>query len=91
MGNLIWGSDMEKILGTDRRGIYRRIHNGTLLKPLKICGRICWRREDWDRWLEQEAVRQGVAVEATEVEPPRRRRGRPTKAGQAARRAAEGN
>ena len=91
MGNLMWGSDMEKILGTDRRGIYRRIHNGTLLKPLKICGRICWRREDWDKWLEQEAVRQGVAVETTEAEPSRRRRGRPTKAEQAARRAAERN
>lgn len=89
MGNLIWGPEMEEILGTDRRGIYRRIHNGTLLKPLKICGRICWRQEDWTSWLEQEALRQGVAIDTTATDPPRRRRGRPKKTEQAARRSAE--
>jgi predicted DNA-binding transcriptional regulator AlpA len=85
MDSIIWADEMENILQTNRTGIYRRIQRGTLPRPLKISGRVCWRREDFERWLEQEAVRQGVAVHAIDPELPRRRRGRPTKAEQAAR------
>jgi predicted DNA-binding transcriptional regulator AlpA len=85
MENVIWAKDMEGILGTSRLGIYRRIQRGTLPKPLKICGRVCWRRKDWENWLELEARRQGVEVSDAKPHPPRRRRGRPTKKEQAAR------
>lgn len=89
MKSVIWAAEMEDELKTNRRGLYHRIQRGTLPKPMKISGRVCWRREDWENWLEQEAVRQGAAVQVAEPEPPRRRRGRPTRAEQAARRAAE--
>jgi len=82
---LILATEMERILGTDRKGIYRRVHNRTLPKPLRICGRLCWRRSDWANWLDQEAQRQGAAVAPALAEPKPRRRGRPTKA-EAARR-----
>jgi predicted DNA-binding transcriptional regulator AlpA len=77
---IIWAEEMENFLKTCRQGLYNRIQRGTLPKPLKISGRLCWRREDWDKWLENEAIRQGAAVRvAAEPEPPRRRRGRPRK------------
>lgn len=84
MGNIIWAEDMEKLLSTNRRGIYKRVNRGTLPRPMKICGRSCWRRQDWEKWLEQEAQRQGAAISDAEPHPPRRR-GRPTKEEVAAR------
>ena len=79
--SIIWAEEMENFLGTRRQGLYNRIQRGTLPRPLKISGRMCWRREDWERWLANEAQRQGAVVQQEVVVqqslPVRRGPGRP--------------
>lgn len=67
-------------LGTSKEGVYARMKRGQLPAPLRIGDTPFWRKEDWVKWLDLQARKQGVAIEVETnqtAEPPRPRRGRP--------------
>jgi len=83
---MVLGIDgLARLLGVSTRALRMRILRGSGAPlPLRLGGRLAWRREDVVAWLDQEARGQGVAYsagsqETAPGEPPRRRPGRPRK------------
>lgn len=73
-------SQMANELGTTREGVYARMKRGQLPAPMRIGDTPFWRKEDWIKWLDLQARKQGVAIEIETnktAEPLSPRRGRP--------------
>jgi len=73
---------MAKELGSTKEGVYARLRRGQLPQPLRIGDTPFWRLEDWREYCRQEAAKQGALVkpmslDATEIIPAPKRRGRP--------------
>lgn len=74
------------ILELSEKGVRQRIFRGGVGLPphMKLGGRVCWRLEDVEHWLEVQAKLSGAAVAAPvdlilEAQVGRRRPGRPRK------------
>lgn len=80
--------EMAKALRRTKKGLYAVVRAGNLSAcppPMRLGGRLCWRKIDFRAWLERQANRHGAAImdqqdhSSPEELSAVRRRGRPRK------------